>query len=92
MSSKQINQTRDIDNLKRQNLHMEAQIRALERAKNSGQYHSTTEILESSGLNYDVSLDSSEALVGGNESCSGSPVAAAGGELGSGSDTDNGKD
>ena len=93
MCNKQNNQNRDIDNLRRQNNHLEAQIRALERAKNSGQYHSTTEILESSGLNYDASSGESEAA-GGNETPGSAAISggAAVGESGSGSDTDSGKD
>ena len=89
MRSKQNHQTRDIDNLKRQNSHLEAQIKALERAKNSGQYHSSTEILESQGLNYDPS---DTELPIGSEASSGSMGRASMGDGGSGSDTDSGKE
>jgi hypothetical protein len=40
----------DIDDLKRQNGHLEAQIRALERAKSSGNFSSVADILAESGL------------------------------------------
>ena len=53
MRKKNTNHQRDIDDLKRQNGHLEAQIRALERAKNSGQFSSAQEVLESTGLNFD---------------------------------------
>ena len=44
-----INQT-DLEDLKRQNSHLEAQIRALERAKSTGNFNSATEILSDQGL------------------------------------------
>jgi len=40
----------DIEDLKRQNGHLEAQIRALERAKSSGNFASVADILAESGL------------------------------------------
>merc|ERR1711963_932090 len=44
-----VNQT-DLDDLKRQNSHLEAQIRALERAKGAGNFSSADEILREQGL------------------------------------------
>merc|ERR1712018_906260 len=44
-----INQT-DLEDLKRQNSHLEAQIRALERAKSAGNFSSAAEILNDQGL------------------------------------------
>jgi hypothetical protein len=40
----------DVDDLKRQNNHLEAQIRALERAKSLGNFSSVADILNESGL------------------------------------------
>jgi Max protein len=63
---------KDIDDLKRQNEHLVAQIRALEKAKTNGAFGSAAEVLESSGLNYDVpgiSVDSQDSSpAGGDES------------------------
>ena len=53
MRKKNGNHQRDIDDLKHQNQHLEAQIRALERAKNSGQFTSAREVLQSTGLDFD---------------------------------------
>ena len=39
-----------MDDLKRQNTHLEAQIRALERAKSLGNFSSVADILNESGL------------------------------------------
>ncbi len=50
MRKKNSSGQRELDDLKRQNQHLEAQIRALERAKNSGQFSSAREVLDSSGL------------------------------------------
>ena len=89
MRSKQNNHNRDIDDLRRQNGHLEAQIRALERAKNSGQYHSSSEILQSQGLDYEPS---GEGEVAGGESngAGGASATAPGvGESGSGSDSNS---
>jgi hypothetical protein len=44
MRKKNSNHQKDIDDLKRQNNHLEAQISALERAKNSGQFNSAQEV------------------------------------------------
>ena len=44
MRKKNNNHQKDIDDLKRQNSHLEAQIRALERAKASGQFSSAQEV------------------------------------------------
>ena len=40
----------DLEDLKRQNAHLEAQIRALERAKSAGNFSSAAEILTDNGL------------------------------------------
>jgi len=45
----------DIDDLKRQNTHLEKQIRTLERAKSSGNYSSAAEVLNENGLLEDAS-------------------------------------
>ncbi len=45
----QINQT-DLEDIKRQNSHLEAQIRALERAKTTGNFQSAADILSDQGL------------------------------------------
>ena len=44
-----INQS-DLEDLKRQNSHLEAQIRALERAKTTGNFSSAADILTDNGL------------------------------------------
>ena len=44
-----------IANLRRQNAHLDRQIRALESAKASGNYSSAADILEENGLNDDAS-------------------------------------
>lgn len=51
------NQThqQDIEDLKRQNTHLEKQIRTLERAKSSGNYSSAAEVLSENGLLEDAS-------------------------------------
>ena len=51
-----VNQT-DLEDLKRQNSHIEAQIRALERAKGAGNFSSADEILREQGL-----LENGESL------------------------------
>merc|ERR1712113_417372 len=56
-----INQT-DLEDLKRQNNHMEAQIRALERAKTTGNFSSAAEILNEQGL-----LDEGETIPTAND-------------------------
>merc|ERR1712168_1132571 len=55
MRRKQSGNQQDIEDLKRQNSHMEKQIRVLERAKASGNYNSAADILEENGLNEDAS-------------------------------------
>jgi len=45
----------DIEDLKRQNTHLEKQIRTLERAKSSGNYSSAAEVLSENGLLEDAS-------------------------------------
>jgi hypothetical protein len=47
----------DLEDLKRQNSHLESQIRALERAKNAGNFASASDILSDQGL-----LNDGEAL------------------------------
>lgn len=42
--------TNDLEDLKKQNTHLEAQIRALERAKSAGNFSSAAEILSDQGL------------------------------------------
>ena len=44
----------DIDDLKRQNTHLEKQIRVLERAKSAGNYSSSADILSEHGLHEDA--------------------------------------
>ena len=56
-----VNQT-DLDDLKRQNAHLEAQIRALERAKSAGNFSSAAEILNEQGL-----LNEGESLSTAND-------------------------
>merc|ERR1712110_799102 len=56
-----VNQT-DLDDLKRQNAHLEAQIRALERAKSAGNFSSAAEILNEQGL-----LNEGESLPTAND-------------------------
>ena len=46
---------KDIDDLKRQNSHLEKQIRTLERAKSSGNYSSAADVLSENGLLEDAS-------------------------------------
>ena len=46
----------DVDDLKRQNSHLEEQIRALERAKSLGNFASVEDILSESGLVSDATL------------------------------------
>jgi len=94
MRKKNGNHQKDIDDLKRQNHHLEAQIRALERAKNSGQFSSAQEVLEATGLNFDPSPSVSQEAEEQNESPSDEPEVIEAGENGyeaSGSDnSDNG--
>lgn len=54
MRKKNASHQREIEELKNQNGHLEAQIRALERAKNTGQFESPEEVLEAGGLNFEV--------------------------------------
>ena len=54
MRRKQSGNQQDIEDLKRQNSHLEKQIRVLERAKSSGNYNSAADILEENGLNEDA--------------------------------------
>jgi len=54
MRKKNASHQREIEELKSQNGHLEAQIRALERAKNTGQFESPEEVLEANGLNFEV--------------------------------------
>lgn len=44
MRKKNLNHQKDIEDLRRQNTHLEAQIRALEKAKNAGQFSSAQEV------------------------------------------------
>lgn len=69
MRKKNGSHTKDIEDLKKQNNHLEAQIRALEKAKNSGVYSSASQVLDSVGLNYDagaVSESNTVAVVNAN--------------------------
>lgn len=50
MRKKNSTHQHDVDDLKRQNTHLEAQIRALERAKSLGNFSSVADILNESGL------------------------------------------
>jgi len=52
----------DLEDLKRQNSHLEAQIRALERAKGAGNFSSAAEILNEQGL-----LDEGETIPTAND-------------------------
>jgi len=54
MRRKQSGNQQDIEDLKRQNSHLEKQIKVLERAKSTGNYSSAAEILEENGLNEDA--------------------------------------
>lgn len=54
MRKKNASHQREIEELKTQNGHLEAQIRALERAKSTGQFESPEEVLEANGLNFEV--------------------------------------
>merc|ERR1711973_621192 len=54
MRRKQSTNQQDIEDLKRQNSHLEKQIKVLERAKSTGNYSSAAEILEENGLNEDA--------------------------------------
>ena len=51
----QFNSKKDIEDLKRQNTHLEKQIRTLERAKSSGNYSSAADVLNENGLLEDAS-------------------------------------
>jgi len=55
MRGKQSKNEQDCEDLRRQNAHLERQIRALESAKASGNYSSAADILEENGLNDDAS-------------------------------------
>jgi len=55
MRRKQSTNQQDIEDLRRQNSHLEKQIRVLEGAKQSGNYSSAADILEENGLNDDAS-------------------------------------
>merc|ERR1711973_47098 len=71
MRRKQSGNQQDIEDLKRQNSHLEKQIKVLERAKSTGNYSSAAEILEENGLNEDaanlVSPRQPDAAGGGAE-------------------------
>jgi len=54
MRRKQSTNQQDIEDLRRQNSHLEKQIRVLEGAKQSGNYSSAADILEENGLNDDA--------------------------------------
>jgi len=54
MRRKQSGNQQDIEDLKRQNSHLEKQIKVLERAKSTGNYNSAADILEENGLNEDA--------------------------------------
>lgn len=70
-----INQN-DLEDLKRQNSHLEAQIRALERAKSTGNFSSAAEILNDQGLLFDgESLPTSAADLANNSGNSGRSIA-----------------
>ena len=64
-----INQN-DLEDLKRQNSHLEAQIRALERAKSAGNFSSAAEILNDQGL-----LQEGESLPADENDLENSPTA-----------------
>jgi len=55
MRRKNQSHQQDIDDLKRQNGHLEKQIRTLERAKSSGHYSSAADVLSENGLLEDAS-------------------------------------
>lgn len=55
MRRKNQSHQQDIEDLKRQNTHLEKQIRTLERAKSSGNYSSAAEVLSENGLLEDAS-------------------------------------
>lgn len=54
MRRKQSTNQQDIEDLRRQNSHLDKQIRVLEGAKQSGNYSSAADILEENGLNDDA--------------------------------------
>ena len=61
MRKKNSSHNKDIDELKKQNGHLEAQIRALERAKAAGTFNSAAEVLDQAGLNYEATSAESAA-------------------------------
>eukprot|EP00095_Tigriopus_kingsejongensis_P007841 maker-scaffold62_size438377-snap-gene-0.13 protein:Tk07841 transcript:maker-scaffold62_size438377-snap-gene-0.13-mRNA-1 annotation:"protein max-like isoform 1" len=75
----------EIDSLKKVNVHMEEQIRALEKAKTTGIYSSASEVLEAAGLNFELPVPEISAGVPVPE-----PHVSTGYEGGSGSDTSEG--
>ena len=72
MRKKNSSHNKDIDELKKQNGHLEAQIRALERAKAAGTFNSAAEVLDQAGLNYDATSVESAAGEPAYEASSGS--------------------
>ena len=69
-----INQS-DLEDLKRQNSHLEAQIRALERAKTTGNFSSSAEILTDNGLLGEGESVAANADLGSATSGSGGKIA-----------------
>lgn len=63
MRRKNTSHNKDIDDLKRQNQHLEAQIRALEGAKTNGNFTSAAEVLQSHGLTDDPASTGSATFV-----------------------------
>lgn len=64
----------DLDDLKRQNTHLEAQIRALERAKSTGNFASAADILNDQGLlaeGENLPTDDLSTATGNNTAASG---------------------
>ena len=64
MRKKNAGHQREIEELKTQNSQLEAQIRALEQAKGTGQFETPEEVLVASGLNFDVGTAEDAAAAG----------------------------